>query len=95
MDNDIHISVGPSAVRLLGIKESLSAGQPYEVRCEAVGARPAPKITWWRGEKKITKGISKPQVFITINQDAGFYFNVTNDKAFEEKRNNLYSSNLW
>ena len=69
MDNDLHISVGPSAVRLLGIKESLSAGQPYEVRCEAVGARPSPKITWWRGEKKITKGISKPQVCVDMMLD--------------------------
>ena len=55
-------SVGPSDLRLLGVRDSLSAGQPHEVRCEAVGARPAPLITWWRGETQLTQGVSKPQV---------------------------------
>ena len=56
------VSVGPSDLRLLGVRDSLSAGQPHEVRCEAVGARPAPLITWWRGETQLTQGVSKPQV---------------------------------
>ena len=61
---NISFSVGPAAVRLLGVKQSLSAGQPHEVVCEAVGARPAPTLSWWRGEQKIIKAISKPQVNI-------------------------------
>jgi len=57
----LDITFGPTSVRLLGVKQSLSAGQPHEVRCEAVGARPNPKISWWKGEKKILKGHTKPQ----------------------------------
>jgi len=57
----LDITFGPTSVRLLGVKQSLSAGQAHEVRCEALGARPIPKITWWKGETKLTKGHSKPQ----------------------------------
>lgn len=57
----LDITFGPTSVRLLGVKQSLSAGQPHEVRCEALGARPIPKITWWKGENKILKGHTKPQ----------------------------------
>lgn len=57
----LDITFGPSDLRLLGVRDSLSAGQPHEVRCEAVGARPAPRITWWRGETQLTQGVSKPQ----------------------------------
>ena len=64
MSLHLSISVGPSELRLLGVRDSLSAGQPHEVRCEAVGARPAPTITWWRGETQLTHGVSKPQVRI-------------------------------
>jgi len=57
----LDITFGPSSIRLLGVKESLSAGQPHEVQCEAAGARPAPRVSWWRDDQEIVKGISKPQ----------------------------------
>ena len=60
--SNVDISVGPSSLRLLGVEQSLSAGQPHEVRCEAVGARPPPLISWWRSGEKIVQGVSRPQV---------------------------------
>ena len=54
--------VGPSSIRLLGVRESLSAGAPHEVSCEAAGARPPPEVTWWRGDTRIEAGVSPPQV---------------------------------
>ena len=34
-------------------KEPVSAGKVYDVRCQSVGARPAPTVTWWLGGKQV------------------------------------------
>lgn len=57
----LDITFGPSSLRLLGVKQSLSAGQPHEVKCEAAGSRPPPLMSWWRGGERIVQGVSKPQ----------------------------------
>ncbi len=43
-------------MRILNEREPLSAGKHYEVKCESVGARPPPTITWWlAGQQVINK----------------------------------------
>ena len=53
-----NISVGPLDVQLLGRKEPVSAGRSYEFRCQSVGARPPPIITWWRGSIQLRENIT-------------------------------------
>ena len=53
-----YISVGPLDVQLLGRKEPVSAGRSYEFRCQSVGARPPPIITWWRGSIQLRENIT-------------------------------------
>ena len=38
---------------IVGLPFSLSAGQRYDVTCQAVGSRPVPSITWWVGETRV------------------------------------------
>ena len=40
-------------MRILNKKEPVSAGKVYDVRCQSVGARPAPTVTWWLGGKQV------------------------------------------
>ena len=53
-----YFLVGPLDVQLLGRKEPVSAGRSYEFRCESVGARPPPTITWWRGSIQLRENIT-------------------------------------
>ncbi|XP_041985883.1 nephrin-like [Aricia agestis] len=41
-------------VRLLGGKRPLVAGVSTELVCQAVGARPKPSISWWKGGVRLT-----------------------------------------
>ncbi len=50
---NVIVSVGPLAVRLVGVPQVLSAGQQYSLSCEAVGARPAPEMSWWVGDTRV------------------------------------------
>ena len=63
MDGLVYIvlllfSVGSLDVQLLGRKEPVSAGRSYEFRCQSVGARPPPTITWWRGSIQLRENIT-------------------------------------
>ena len=45
--------VRPETLRIVGVPLPMSAGQRYDVTCQAVGARPVPNITWWVGETRV------------------------------------------
>ena len=38
---------------ILNKKEPVSAGKEVDVRCQTVGARPPPTITWWLAGKQV------------------------------------------
>lgn len=40
------------------------AEQSVEVKCRTFGSRPAPSITWWKGNKQIPSQLSAISVFI-------------------------------
>ena len=61
-----NISVGPLDVQLLGRKEPVSAGRSYEFRCQSVGARPPPIITWWRGSIQLRENITNRVSYLTL-----------------------------
>ncbi|KAF9798960.1 hypothetical protein SFRURICE_011599 [Spodoptera frugiperda] len=46
-------TVRPLWVRLQGGKRPLVAGQSTELVCQAVGARPKPTISWWKGGTRL------------------------------------------
>ena len=52
------ISVGPLDVELIGRKDPVSVGRLYEFRCQSVGARPPPHITWWRGSIQLRENVT-------------------------------------
>ncbi|XP_052743181.1 uncharacterized protein LOC112053108 [Bicyclus anynana] len=49
----IDVNLRPLWVRLLGGKRPLVAGQSTELVCQAVGARPKPSISWWKGGTRL------------------------------------------
>ncbi|CAH2098686.1 unnamed protein product [Euphydryas editha] len=63
----IKVNLRPLWVRLLGGKRPLVAGRRAELACQAVGARPPPNISWWKGGTKLTsvKGNISPDGNIT------------------------------
>ncbi|KAG6444116.1 hypothetical protein O3G_MSEX003223 [Manduca sexta] len=49
----IDVNLRPLWVRLQGGKRPLVAGQSTELVCQAVGARPKPNISWWKGGTRL------------------------------------------
>ena len=38
---------------IINKKDPVSAGKEVDVRCQTVGARPPPTITWWLAGKQV------------------------------------------
>lgn len=49
----LDMNFGPTEVKILNKQEPLSANKRYEVKCQTVGARPPPTVTWWMAGKQI------------------------------------------
>ncbi|XP_054283784.1 nephrin-like [Macrosteles quadrilineatus] len=49
----VRMNLKPLWVKILGENRSFSAEQRVDVSCEAVGARPPPRITWWKGSNQL------------------------------------------
>ena len=60
--------VGPLDVELIGRKDPVSVGRLYEFRCQSVGARPPPHITWWRGSIQLRENVTSKVSFRIQNQ---------------------------
>ncbi|RZF47505.1 hypothetical protein LSTR_LSTR007432 [Laodelphax striatellus] len=45
----LDLNLNPLWVKILGENRPISANHTQEVKCEVVGARPAPHIRWWKG----------------------------------------------
>ena len=45
-------------MELIGRKDPVSVGRLYEFRCQSVGARPPPHITWWRGSIQLRENVT-------------------------------------
>ncbi len=43
---------------MIGRRDPVSAGRVYEFKCQAVGARPAPAISWWRGSTQLRENVT-------------------------------------
>ena len=59
-------SVGPLDVQLIGRKDPVSVGRLYEFRCQSVGARPPPHVTWWRGSIQLRENVTSRVSQITL-----------------------------
>jgi hypothetical protein len=58
VDDVLLVLVGPLDVELIGRKDPVSVGRLYEFRCQSVGARPPPVITWWRGSIQLRENVT-------------------------------------
>ena len=45
-------------MELIGRKDPVSVGRLYEFRCQSVGARPPPHVTWWRGSIQLRENVT-------------------------------------
>ena len=54
----LYFTVGPLDVELIGRKDPVSVGRLYEFRCQSVGARPPPHVTWWRGSIQLRENVT-------------------------------------
>ena len=75
----VPLAVGPLDVQLLGRKEPVSAGRSYEFRCQSVGARPPPVITWWRGSIQLRENITNR----VLNKK--YLILLSSEKKYQEK----------
>ena len=53
---------------MIGRKDPVSAGRTYEFRCQAVGARPPPQITWWRGSAQLRDNVTNRVRFSLLSR---------------------------
>ena len=67
-----YFAVGPTNVEILNGREPLSAGKRYEVKCQSIGARPPPTVTWWLGGKQVCL-----QQFMTYTNLPQSYYIIT------------------
>uniref|UniRef100_A0A8D8M147 Nephrin n=1 Tax=Cacopsylla melanoneura TaxID=428564 RepID=A0A8D8M147_9HEMI len=49
----LDMNLKPLWIKLLGENIPFSAEHAHQFRCEVVGARPTPNITWWRGTTQL------------------------------------------
>ena len=51
--------VPPLSVKILRTDHPLIVGQSRTLECEVTGARPKPKITWWKGATQLRESQSR------------------------------------
>ena len=54
-----NLLVPPLSVKILRTDHTLIVGQSRTLECEVTGARPKPKITWWKGGKQLRESQSR------------------------------------
>ena len=64
----LDMTFQPETVRIAGLGEPMAAGQAYHTQCVAVGARPAPAISWWVGETRLDTSQATIEVSYYIEQ---------------------------
>lgn len=52
-------SVPPLWVEVQGERRPLSAGRPYDIKCQVIGARPLAIVTWRLDDKRLTSHSEK------------------------------------
>lgn len=55
----LDLSFPPLSVKILRTDHTLIVGQSRTLECEVTGARPKPKITWWKGGKQLRESQSR------------------------------------
>jgi len=72
-------------VELIGRKDPVSVGRLYEFRCQSVGARPPPHITWWRGSIQLRENVtSKVSTKLTKEKSMAFLIKLKIDIVYRQ-----------
>ena len=62
------ISVPPLSVKILRTDHTLIVGQSRTLECEVTGARPKPKITWWKGGTQLRESQSRVIMILSMEK---------------------------
>ena len=61
--------VPPLKVNILHTETRFVAGEYADIRCEAIGSRPAAQITWWKDNERLADSSHKVRHFCTWTQN--------------------------
>ncbi|KAK8782141.1 hypothetical protein V5799_016517 [Amblyomma americanum] len=60
-----EITLPPVSVKILGTHRSFEVDVSAEFRCEVVGSRPPPKVSWWLDDERLDPFLTEEKTNMT------------------------------